>query len=480
MAYVPGFEWDIFLSYPMEAEAWAKQFEEHLRDGGRLAAARGLRIYFAHRDWRLGGVSDDMLEAARRSAIFVAVITADSLFQDEMRFLQREMEAFRQSGPLKGRFCPVALEPVEPSDISRAMPVASPHAFWSLAKFYFYDRGTPLWLEPDIEPERGYYKREVRRTAHQLRELLDKLAPDAKPASDVTGAFSGRTVFLARIEPNSQILTEWEDIRRLLINDGATVLPNEKSKSDDAAIQSAELFVQLLSPRDNLSSAKTQFELARSRNIPLLQWRRKDSNLQVDPAVSTELDAEDEKLCHGANVQTGSLEDFKNGIREELDKIRAGAEKVRERNEESATPAAGSGRREKPYLYITADTVDLPLALELQARARKRAVVDVMDQDETQRPSDFLEGLKQASAMLFLYGETTPQFVDRWIKRYIRESRSLNIHPKIAALYLAPPERKEGEEPQKPFDELRTLGSHKQFTPQEIEGICAELCGDPV
>ncbi len=75
--YVPGFNWDLFISYPMEAESWTKQFEEGLRDGTDLASARGLEIYFAPRNWQLGGISDDMLEAARSSAVFVAVLTRD-------------------------------------------------------------------------------------------------------------------------------------------------------------------------------------------------------------------------------------------------------------------------------------------------------------------------------------------------------------------------------------------------------------------
>jgi hypothetical protein len=476
MGYVPGFEWDIFLSYPMEAEAWAARFEEGLRDGGRLAAARGLRIYFAHRDWAAGNISDDMLEAARHSAIFVAIITIDSLSHDEKRFLQREMEAFRQSGSLIGRFYPIALDPIHPSDLSSAMPIASANSFWQMAKFYFHDRGQPQWLEPDIEPERGSYKREVRTAARQLRERLDKLRPGAPPATDVTGASSGRTVFLARTEPDSHILAEWEDIRKLLVNDGATVVPDGATETDAVAVESAELFVQLLTPLDNLDPARAQYELAGPRKIPILQWRQRISNSKADLAVLENLDEEDKKFCQGANVQTGPLADFKARILESLKEIGEQAEETQQANEEPTELTPETGSNEKPYLYITADTVDLPLARQLQVAARGRTVADIMDQDD--RQNDFIEGLKQASAMVFLYGGTTPQFVDRWVKEFVRKSRLLKVHPKLAALYLAPPERTAEEEPQKPFEELRVLGSHTQFLPQEIEGICAELCGE--
>jgi hypothetical protein len=108
MAYVPGFEWDIFLSYPMEAGAWARQFERDLTADLALASVKGLKIYRAQSDWTLG---ENILDAARSSAIFVAVLTRDAFDENKKRFLQMEMGAFREfskeSGlSLKGRFCP--------------------------------------------------------------------------------------------------------------------------------------------------------------------------------------------------------------------------------------------------------------------------------------------------------------------------------------------------------------------------------------
>ena len=36
MAYVADYEYEIFISYPMEAEAWTKRFATHLQDGTEL------------------------------------------------------------------------------------------------------------------------------------------------------------------------------------------------------------------------------------------------------------------------------------------------------------------------------------------------------------------------------------------------------------------------------------------------------------
>src|SRR5262249_24686172 len=138
MAYIPGFEYDLFISYPTEATRWVKQFHEDLRDDMWLAAARGLTIYFAPKSWELGEDSDGMLDAARNSAIFVAILTPDSVRDNSSRFLRKEMEAFARSSPLKRRFCPIPLAPIDSAQLARAMPTGTPDAFWSANLEFYY------------------------------------------------------------------------------------------------------------------------------------------------------------------------------------------------------------------------------------------------------------------------------------------------------------------------------------------------------
>ena len=352
------------------------------------------------------------------------------------------------------------------------MPVDNSQGFWNTnLKFFFVEDGSPLRLAPGIEPEPGRYRRTVQKVAYQLRQRLDEIRAGTGGDTGTKGPFAGRTVILARKEPESNVEKEWEDIRKLLVNDGATVIPTTASASDkstaaaEAPLPSADLFVQLFSALDSLDHAKAEFEsVAARKSIRVLQWRKKLPDLKKDLALLKALDEADRRFCEGENVQTGLLEDFKVAIRDKLEKIVP---------DKDPTPTP-----EKPYLYITADTSDLRLARALQAAARKRTVAVVMEEDEAHRREDFEQGLLQASGVVFLHGNATRQFVDRWLKEFVKKTRLLKIHPKVAALYQAPPEKAEEDEPLVPIEELRIEGSQKEFTLQGIEKICAELCGD--
>jgi hypothetical protein len=469
MAYVPGFTWDIFLSYPMEAQAWAQRFKEDLQDGTELAAEAvpNLKIYFGKEDWRLGENSDEMLEAARGSAVFVAVLTRDSLAGDAVRFMQREMEAFRTSSPLRGRFCPIPLYPITGPTLAQAMPIDGADAFWnSKIKFYFHEDDIPLRLTPIKEPEPGQYIKAVEKAAHELRELLEKIRAEIR--TDTKGTFAGRTVLLAPTAPNSIAKDDWISIRNLLANDGATILPNE-TVTFEAAVQKAELFVQIFTAADGLDEARAQLEsVAANRSIAILQWRKKFTNAKMDAACLEALDEVDRKFCEGEYVRTGLFEDFKIAVRETLAKTGTDLNK---RND------GQKGFGEKPFLYIVADTVDLGLARQIQDFARPRTVPVVMDEDETRRRDDFAESIKLASGVIFLHGHANRQFISRWLAEFAKKTCLWGIHPKIRALYQAPPTKGAEDLPLVPMEELRREGSQTEFTLDGIDRICAELCG---
>jgi hypothetical protein len=477
MAYVAGFEWDLFISYPMEAQAWTKDFSDDLLDGTDLPAATA-RIYFAARDWKLGETSDEMLEAARNSALFVAVFTRDSLSGDHKRFLTKEMDSFQKSGPVKDRFCPIPLHPIDSSQLREAMPVKNREAFWNTNLNFFYDDGDgiPLRLKPDSEPKPGEYFKRVQKVAHQLRELLDKLKRSRSDEARINsqGPFAGKIVFLARKDTDTYIEKEWSTVRSTLLSDGPIVDPAESDgpDADVDLLQRADMFVQLFHALDRLEDAKAQLKAAEAeaksrkskagRSLPILRWRKKHFNATADMNFLKNLPEEDQKFCEGA--QTGTLEEFKLAISDKLQEL-------------SNPPPPPPPPDLQPYLYITADKSDRSLAIKLQARARVRTLADVMTRDEALQRDDFVAGLTRASGIIFLYGSAEAKFIEGWSKEFIRNAALSKLLPKFKNrkwLYLAPPEKGQSGELMLPF-ELRVEGSQTEFTLEGIENICAEL-----
>jgi hypothetical protein len=392
------------------------------------------------------------------------------------------MDNFQKSGPVKDRFCPIPLYPVDPSQLKEAMPIGNPEAFWNINLKFFYEEedGIPLRMQSDSEPKPGEYYKRVQKVAHQLRELLDKLRTRRSDEARINnqGPFVGKTVFLARKETETFIDKEWQTVRSTLLSDGATVVPAPEGdggtpETDVEALRRADLFVQLFHGLDQLDNAKAQLKAAEAeaklrtgrtgRPLPILRWRRKHIDPKREWALFQTLDEEDQKFCEGA--RTGSLEDFKLAISEKLEEL------------SSPTPPPPPADRQ-PYLYITADECDRDLAIKLQARARERTLADVMTRDESRQRQDFVEGLTQASGIIFLYGNAEAKFIEAWSKEFIRNAGLSKLLPKFTDrkwLYLAPPVKGQGGELMLPF-ELRVEGSQKEFTLDGIEKICAELC----
>jgi TIR domain len=315
MGYVPGFEWDIFLSFPMEVKPWTEQFERDISADLLLAAIkRELKIYFAPRQREVGDVSDEMFEAAGASAVFIAILTKDSLADIEAAFLRSQLQAFTGGGSFKGRICLIHLHPAEPSRIAEALSIHDAQAFWN-AQLFFYEDDIPLLLARDTESKPGLYNRTVGKVAHRLRERLDALRGGSAKSPNRDG-FSGIRVFLARTPPRSVVEHERQDIRTFLLKNGATLVSDGAYADDAAALQHADLFVQLFSTADSLDIARRQFELAEGRNIQIVQWRKEIANSKTDSAILQSLDKEDKRLCRGAN--TDLFETFKVTLAKEM------------------------------------------------------------------------------------------------------------------------------------------------------------------
>src|SRR2546428_6969002 len=104
MAYVPGFDWDIFISYPRESNqrdpqdlGWVNEFHRILKDelDQRMPDSDRPKIYFDREDFGAADhIDHDLLEAARRSALFLPILSPRYIAPG--KFTLQELDAARK------------------------------------------------------------------------------------------------------------------------------------------------------------------------------------------------------------------------------------------------------------------------------------------------------------------------------------------------------------------------------------------------
>lgn len=188
MAYVPGYRYDVFISYAAEnnREGWVEQFENAL--GGEMAELLGRQfnrkesIFFDKRELQIGSFPDQLAAAAHYSAILIPVLSPGYLTS---QWCANEREAFfkpaeeKQSGhPARfgapdispeRRLAPIVIKPFEETDLDELYRHAQRVSFLSPDGQTPFAAGSPEWLV------------QLRKFAGQLKNALTQLRNDCKP-----------------------------------------------------------------------------------------------------------------------------------------------------------------------------------------------------------------------------------------------------------------------------------------------------------
>jgi hypothetical protein len=479
MAYVPGFDWDLFISYPRESDErdahdreWVKEFHNLLESEikQRLASRDGPEIYFDRRDF---GAADhleiDLLQAARKSALFVPIMSPR--FVAPGKFTLRELDAFCESGEVNNRIVTIELLPVSSND-GRPQVLCGPKR----NNFYVMEGNVPIKLSPRFEKHSYQYCMQLQVVAEQIKELLQKMRRDAGTQVDEPKTpFSHKTVLLA--EREDDVDHQWEDVRAYLRAFGAAVLPAEVADLGDdldalssrlkADLEKADLFVQLLSPVDEAnrwlegkpSRAQLQYDLAinSARPVPILQWRKP----RIRPDA---LKYWDKGLLEGRWVMPLGLEEFKREIKKKLLEPPASSPK-------DIKPSS------KPYIYIAADDADIKYAQELKEKAEGERLAGNCEIISTKnRMKNFRQAIKITDIIVVLYGAGNPEFVDEWLRTYERKKANGEAKPpELDALCRAPPRKADPQKLRGPLGSFHPFGSEDAFSAEVIREILDEL-----
>jgi hypothetical protein len=446
MAFVKSFQYDVFISYARaddtpdaSGKGWVSQFVAQLECAlkQRLGGTDALRIFFDSRNLNPNHQLNELLEAVRSSATFVAVSSRSYANRD---WTKDELAAFAKStDDLRRLFAIECLPLDEGHTYPTPLQEHKREAFWRVNAPH---SSTPMPLSPSLEANIFHPKVHdlAEHIQRQLTILNKSTASDTRPSEKTNIAPASppaqyeyvKRVLLAQVTDDLE--EDREQVRRYLQQFGVTVLPegtypqggNEFKAAFARHLVQADLFVQLLGPVSgktppDLPEGYTRFQLnaAIERKMELLQWRRLDLN--TESVSNTDYRA----LLTAETVIASGLESFKAEV-----KRRA--------------LAVNAPRREPPssLVFIDTDSSDLTIAKAIQSefsRHRIPTVLPTLEGPAEEIQADLDENMRDCDVLVFVYGATTPLWVNRQWRRYWKIKPKRSAPPRVLVIYSGPP-----------------------------------------
>lgn len=485
MAYVPGFENDIFISYAhiddeaaSERERWIQRFVADLGRGVRqrigLHSNEEIKISFDERSLRSNDLLQSLRDNASRSACFVAIVSPSYVARD---WPLAELDAFAQQRDARGRIFAIERLPVDKASYPAALAELKHTLFWTQPEHSNTER--PLmpddlsWLEKihDIAKDIKTLLSGLRGTHGAQQAARERAAVVLEPQ---------RTVLLAQV--TDDLNEDRDQVRRYLEQYGIATLPNgtyRQGGADFAADLAADLtkanfFVQLLGrtasrrpPDLKQGYARCQYDEAmraarkRADFLPLL-WRRPD----LDPASVMN---EDAALLAMPETLAMGLESFK-------------AEIVR-RVQQASVPRKPEARHDPTSdidIFINTELQDLEIARSVQqdfTRLGCAAFLPLFDGTAGVLRDDLEEKIVSCDALALVYGEVKPSWISAqaMVYRKLKPRRAGGKPVRVLLICRAPPQPKQEHGVAMP--ELREIDYAIGVPDDPIKRVLAELRG---
>jgi TIR domain len=491
MAFISGFEFDIFVSYShvdnlsVEGERWVEKFHDRLQvELFRREGSSDIRIW---RDGELDGNQkfDRTLQTKlEKSAVLLCL---NSPGYQKSDYCTRERDWFDSAHKKQ-------LLVGDRSRIFNVLLFDLPHANWPSAfqgdsgfPFFQVDRpeteGFPLEIRGDVFAERLHaLARAMISTLHAMRDA--KLTPpSAGPAAAPEPTVKRTRLFFAKV--SDSLAVRKKRVMAELAAEGFEVLdaappPFENPAHDEAVeqrIKQMDLAIHLLDgfpggqiPGEAKGYIQRQAEIGRSAKTPQLIWVPKDLALEDQPDQD-----EPEEQAYRAflrELESGSRSaeyDFIRGAPSEI------THEIRNRldRRKPPPPVVASRRsvlldfhpKDEPYFYnvyqyLNDHGIDAKL---------NRAADDV---------SRFESQLETVSALIVFFGDVARDWVLERVMAAARTTALRRYHVKSFGIYVAPPRKPEGGLP----DDWRPLTVHPMdntggFDPNSLAPLLAELTG---
>jgi hypothetical protein len=463
MGIASSFEYDVFISYSHVddvstdgVDGWVAQFVRHLEAAlrQRLGAAGAVRIFFDTRATGANYQLPELLTAARFSALFVAVGSPSYAARDWPR---QELDTFLAHARDRSRVFMIECLPLSEGE-------KYPSPLDEHVRLEFWKRTGKRQIAIPISPaaDSQEFSTLVHGLASDIREKLlcvchtrsagqaggsrpsaDHRPPPASPDAAVARSAhqSARTILVA--QTTDDVADEADQLVRYLnqFHDEVVVLPRAAYSQGGEAFMAAfrkdlaqsGLFVQLLGrvigrvpPDLPLGYTRFQLEEAKTSGIEIMQWRHPDSetNRIADPLYQSIVTAE--------TVVASGFEAFKSQV---LTWAR-----TRPRAAENTVRPKGS-----PTVFINADDKDLTVAKEFERECLKHALTTFLPMfgpsSEASR-KDLEENLTDCDVLLFIYGDTTQDWIRSQLRFFSKVKPRRTSDPKLLAICSGPPAQK--------------------------------------
>jgi TIR domain len=436
MAYVPGYENDIFVSYahvdniPLSgiSKGWVETFIDNLAT--KLAQKIGRTDLFKLWDDRLlaqnAPLTPEILDALKGSATLVLVLSPGYL---KSPWCQREKNAFYDLLRSKNR----SINSVFVVHRDRVERESCPEEIRDLLGFRFWEeRGKGkeprIAGEPVPQPTDLLYWDELSDLAGKLSHALEQLRGSAPiepssglvPPRDPSEAPAKRPkVFLAEV--SDDLYKARKKLLGALEQAGAEVFPKspypltivEYEQALGRDLGGCSLFVQLLSDlpgRELHGSTKTivtaQLELAKLLNKTILQWRDRELDLN-----EVEEDSQ-RQILEGPSVMAISLEELQYEVLHKTFPKPA---------RESHAPGPTTG---DALVFVQSDAIDQALVKEI-CEVLEREQIGWVIPSETESPErvrhEFEDLLLGCDALMLIYGQSP----GGWVRQQLMNCRKL-------------------------------------------------------
>jgi hypothetical protein len=523
VAYLPGFEEDVFISYAhndddtygLEPRGWVAQLHLDLKQ--RVKVFLGATANAEPSLWRdceirtFEDFAKKISNRLARTGTFLSIISPSSIHRE---WCVRELEEFTSSAERnlgiriddeKWRIFKIEKVPVDQA-------TWPPHLQQGNRSYKFHGPDPRDGEEHEFRPLLGgeygvrYFEEMdalARDIATVLRELTRK-AKSADVAATATAAKPGLAVYVA--EPTSDMEKEASAIRRDLTDRGYLVLPSGdlpyrasdfRNTVRDYLTRSV-LSVHLVGKEYGIisegevekSNAWLQNDLAVARGaevpFPRLVWvpgDTKPTDARQQRFVRYLL--EDAAAQNGADIFTTGLEDLKTNLQRKLDEIRRQGETAPQAA--PPTPSRSGAAAPAPHasdeplrVYVICDQLDRksPPLLAMNQHLFEQGYEPILpsdSEDEREALREHADNLAICDACVIYYGQGS----DRWFATKLGDFRKVlsrrQTPVRAKAIYLAPPDRQEKKDLR--THEAIVLQGSETFSPDSLTPLLTRLAG---